>query len=225
MISLLHLCDSLFPIGSFAYSDGLESAASRGTVTRTAELADWLSVCLDESIGRCDGPAIVAARSTVERGDWDKLAAIDEEVMALRPSSASRTANRSMGLRLLKTWQAVYPDTRLEHAIELARLGRLAPALPIAFSLACFCQPTPARVEDALAAYAYTRLAAGASAAMRLMPLGQMEAHQLLGRLLRRVPRVVEAVMASGEAPGSFAPALDIAQITQPYVESRLFRS
>jgi len=28
LLCLLHLCDSLFPIGSFAYSDGLESAAA-----------------------------------------------------------------------------------------------------------------------------------------------------------------------------------------------------
>ena len=31
LLALLHLCDSLFPIGSFAYSDGLESAAAAGS--------------------------------------------------------------------------------------------------------------------------------------------------------------------------------------------------
>ena len=45
LLSLLHLCDSLFPIGSFAYSDGLESAAASGLVTGTADLAEWLEIC------------------------------------------------------------------------------------------------------------------------------------------------------------------------------------
>ena len=49
LLALLHLCDSLFPIGSFGYSDGLEAATAAGLVETPADLQEWLDVCLDEA--------------------------------------------------------------------------------------------------------------------------------------------------------------------------------
>ncbi len=223
LVSLLHLCDSLFPIGSFAYSEGLESATSAGLVTSVADLGDWLDVCLDEGIGRADGPAIVIAWSAFHDGDWDGFTAVDEELTALRPSSTMRAANRSMGLRLLKTWQAIHPDVRLEQAMARAGRKTSGPTLPVAFAAVSVCAGIDRR--DALAGYAYTRLAATVSAAMRLIALGQTDAHLLLSRVLDRVPATVDDAIARNGPIESFAPALDIAQMTQQYVHSRLFRS
>ncbi len=38
LLALLHLCDSLFPIGAFAYSDGLESAVNARAVCGSDDL-------------------------------------------------------------------------------------------------------------------------------------------------------------------------------------------
>jgi urease accessory protein len=217
LLALLHLCDSLLPIGAFAYSDGLEAATSAALVRDAGELGDWLGVCLDEGIGRAEGPALAMAWAAVRRDDWARFAAVNDESAALRPSSAIRLANRSMGMRLLKTWQAMHPDVRLDHA------GAAGATLPLAFAAVSACAGIALR--DALAGYAYTRLAATVSAAMRLMPLGQTEAHQLLSRALARVPAVIDEMIDRDGPIESFAPALDAAQMTQQYVHSRLFRS
>jgi urease accessory protein UreF len=74
-------------------------------------------------------------------------------------------------------------------------------------------------------AYAYTRLTATVSAAMRLMSIGQTAAHALLARTLDRVPAVVDDIARRDARIESFTPALDIAAMTQQYVHSRLFRS
>jgi urease accessory protein len=225
IVKLLHVCDSLFPIGSFAYSDGLESATTAALVRDMDTLREWLDVCLDEGIGRSEGPALAIAWSALSGADWDAFTAVDEELTALRPSSTVRMANRSMGWRLLKTWQALHPDARLEHALELAawRTGSSGPTLPVAFAAVCVCAEIPRR--EALAGYAYTRLGATVSAAMRLMALGQTDAHRLLSRVLDRVPETVDDVIGSNRPIESFAPALEVAQMTQQYVHSRLFRS
>jgi len=76
-----------------------------------------------------------------------------------------------------------------------------------------------------LEALAYTRLAGTVSAAMRLAPVGQRDAHALLARALDRVPAVVRAIGVRGAAPESFMPAADIAAMSQQYLHSRLFRS
>jgi urease accessory protein len=223
LLRLLHLCDSLFPIGSFAYSDGLESAAAAGLVTGKAGLAEWLEMCRDEGFGRTDGPAIAIVWSAIDRADWDAIVAIDEEVTALRASSTTRTANRSMGRRLLRAWQGLHPDVRLERMQELARADGVGPTLPVAFAAVGHCGGMTLR--DTLAGYAYTRLAATISAAMRLVAIGQTEAHQMLSRTLAHVPSTIDEVLARNGRPESFTPALDIAQMTQQYVHARLFRS
>jgi urease accessory protein len=131
-----------------------------------------------------------------------------------------------MGRRLLTTWQTLHPDARIEQAIAVARAGRFGPALPIAFAGVCACAGVERR--RAVEAFAYTRLAATISAAIRLMPVGQTDAHALLAREVDRVPAVVDGVIARGLAAGrveSFSPALDLAAMTQQYLHTRLFRS
>jgi urease accessory protein len=229
-LDLLHLCDSLFPLGAFAYSDGLESATSDGRIATVADLRAWIDVCLDETIGRLEGPAVWQAWSAACVGDWSALETLDEELTALRPSSAARRSSRAMGARLLTTWSALHPDPRLaalrsrvcpERALVPSRVE--GPALPIAF--AAVCARIGVERRDAVEAFAYTRLAATISAAMRLMPIGQSDAHALLARTLDRVPAVAAAIAARDARIESFAPALDIAAMTQQYVHSRLFRS
>jgi urease accessory protein len=223
LLSLLHLCDSLFPIGAFAYSDGLESAAASGLVTGAADLYAWLEACRDEGVERTDGPAIAMAWSAVASLDWEAVAAVDEEVTALRASSTSRMSSRSMGLRLAKTWHRLHPDVRLNELLALAEAGRLGPALPVAFSVVSRCGGLA--LPDALQGYTYTRLASTVSAAMRLIAIGQTDAHQLLSRALESVPSMVDRVLARPARPESFTPAFDITQMTQQYIPSRLFRS
>ena len=172
--------------------------------------SEWLEICLRRGFGRSDGPSIVIAWPAVEAADWEAVVAIDEEVTALRASSTARRANRSMGLRLLKTWQGLHPDVRLEQMLALVAGRRLGPTLPVAFAAVGCCGGIARR--DALAGYAYTRLAATVSAAMRLDR----------DRANRRPPAAESRAGAGAgdrstaswparRAPESFAPALDIA--------------
>ncbi len=222
LLALLHLCDSLFPIGAFGYSDGLEAATATGLVETPGDLQAWLEVCLDEVVGRMDGRAVVRAWCAFDRQEWEAICELDEEVTAMRPSATLRRSSRAMGLRLVTTWGALYPDRRLEHLLDLARMQRLGPALPLAFG--CACASAGVAMREAGAAFAYTRLASTTSAALRLMRIGQTEAHAQLAKTLDRVPMVV-AAMTTGAQPESFTPAMDVAAMTQQYLHSRLFRS
>jgi urease accessory protein len=227
--TLLHLCDSLFPIGGFAYSDGLEAATSPREgeagerVQTAAQLRGWLDVCLDETIGHLEGPAVWRAWLAFGAADWDAIVDADGELTALRPSSSARQSSRAMGLRLLTTWHALYPHPHLDHARALARDGAIGPTLPIAFAGACACAGIERRL--AVEGYAYARLMATISAAMRVMPIGQTDAHTVLARTLERIPHVVDTMAASEAEPTCFTPAMDIAAMTQQYLHSRLFRS
>ena len=222
-LELLHLCDSLFPIGGFAYSDGLERATSDGTISDAGGLQEWLEAVLDDTIGRLEGPGVWHAWRLFGDGDVAALIALDDELTALRASSSARRSSRAMGRRLLMTWQALLPDVRLERLAIVAKEGGAGPVLPLAFAAACASAGVTRR--ESVEAYAYTRLAATVSAAMRLMPIGQTDAHRLLSRTLERVPAVVDRIAAGDDEPESFTPMMDIAAMTQQYLHSRLFRS
>ena len=223
LLALLHLCDSLFPVGGFAYSEGLEAATASGAIATASALGDWLDVCLDDGIGRLEGPTLVLAWAAFREQDWDEVVQLDAEVTALRPSATARRASRGMGRRLVATWQSLYPDVALARLVGFAREGVIGPAWPVAFAAVCASAGIDKR--PSAEAFAYNRLAATTSSAMRLMPVGQTEAHRLLARTLARVPRVVDAMMGRGARAASFAPAMDVAAMSQQYLHSRLFRS
>jgi urease accessory protein len=201
----------------------LERATSDGTISDAAGLQAWLEAVLDDTIGRLEGPAVWRAWRAVAEGDVAAMIQLDEELTAMRPSSSARRSSRAMGRRLLTTWQALHPEVRLERLALVAKEGAVGPVLPLAFAAACASAGVTRR--ESVEAYAYTRLAATVSAAMRLMPIGQTGAHRLLSRTLERVPAIADRIAAGNDQPESFTPMMDIAAMTQQYLHSRLFRS
>lgn len=220
--ALLHLCDSLFPTGGYAHSDGLEAAAASGAVRDAAGVRAWVDTLVEYTLVRGEGPAAALAWEHFSESRWHELRNLDDEVHALRPSSTARDAARSVGTRLLRTWQKVHPDSAVETLLGPPFVGS-GWTLPVAFAVACAAIGVDRR--PMLNAFMYTRVAAAASAAMRLMPLGQLEAHAIVAAAADRLPAACDQVLHSRERPGAFAPLLDIAAMRQQYVTSRLFRS
>jgi len=218
LVVLLHLCDSLFPIGSFAHSDGLEAATSRQEIQTAIDLRAWVEVTLTETLRRVEGPAVARAWNLVTDKRFQAVEELDDEVYALRPSSTGRESTRAMGSRLLKTWRQIHPDS----AGVLSKV-RAQLTLPVAFAAVAASSEIP--VGPTVEGFMYTRLAAIVSAAMRLIPMGQHEAHTLLAEALQRVLSVAQAVLRDGSPLGAFTPVLDVMVMSQQYVESRLFKS
>jgi urease accessory protein len=219
LVVLLHLCDSLFPIGSFAHSDGLEAATSRGEVQTAADLRGWIDVTLTEGLRHVEGPAVARAWSASASGEFETVATLDDEVYALRPTSTGRESTRAMGSRLLKTWRQI----RAAESTPLARLERHQLTLPVAFGAIGAASDIP--VHATVEGFMYTRLAAIVSAAMRLIALGQREGHTLLAQALSRVPALTEEIVNDSGPIGAFTPVLDVTVMSQQYVDSRLFKS
>ena len=221
LLPLLHLCDSLFPTGAFAHSDGLEWATDRALVSSAADLGEWMDASLSQLLARADGPAVWLAWQAFAGHDWRALAEVNAEAFALRPSAVSRQATRAMGARLVRTWQQLHESSGFGEMAAAIDVDRTM-TLPAAFGVVCASTGIEARA--AVEGFIYTRLASTASAAMRLMAIGQHEAHRVLASRLRAVAPVVDA-MAMQPVMSSFAPAQDLAAMSHQYVRSRLFKS
>lgn len=219
LVVLLHLCDSLFPLGSFAHSDGLEAATTSGRIETAEDLRAWMDVTVRETLRRLEGPAVGRAWQAFVDNEDDAIVALDDELHALRPSSSGREATRAMGSRLVKTWQQIRPSDALARLLA----GRPAFTLPVAFGVVSAASSIPARA--AVQGFMYTRLSATVSTAMRLMSIGQQEGHRLLAQTLAGVPAVADAALADPAPLRAFTPMLDLMTMTQQYGQSRLFRS
>ena len=221
LLPLLHLCDSLFPTGAFSHSDGLEWATDRALVARADDLGAWMDASLSQVLACADGPAVHLAWHAFRERNWDALSNVAAESWALRPSAVSRQATRAMGARLVRTWQQLYEPAGFDEMVHGVDVERTM-TLPAAFGVVCASAGAEARA--AVEAFVYTRLASSASAAMRLMPIGQSDAHRVLASRLRAADPIVAAAVGRRSVSG-FAPALDVASMSHQYVHSRLFRS
>jgi urease accessory protein len=218
LIKTLQLNDTLFPIGGFAYSDGLETAVANGLVVGTAGLQEWLGHYIHSVFVPCDGLALRGAMEAHTSGEWETLRRLDEELTAMKPAGSVRASSASLGRSFLTSVAAIYAHPDLARARQ--ELSNFAVIYGVVFSVLGLDR------RDALLSFAYSRLAGMISAALRLMPIGQQLAQAALGRALDDAPRAVEQILDSRDTHlTSFSPLLEIQQMNHRHLYTKLFRS
>jgi urease accessory protein len=216
----LQFADSFFPVGGFAYSDGLETATSRGDVSDARTLGDWMDHYVDRVLVPCEGLALAQCMTALERGDLETLCRVDQELTAIRPAAASRVASRSMGRRMLSLYAAIRPDEGFRDCAAMLPEANSATAHAVVF-VHCGLNR-----REAIMAFGYKRLASIVSSALRLISMGQQQGQVLLTSRVACLPEVADRILGIIDLPlTSFTPQLDIHQMNHQYLYTRLFRS
>jgi urease accessory protein len=223
LLRLLQVCSPAFPIGAFAYSQGLEQAVERGWVNDAEGLRQWCRGLLHNQLTRTDLPllqrAMVLWASTFEPSDVDAQAlALTQTVLAFRETAELRAEELMMGRSLARV---------LTHA----GIDRAAPFVDgddasyvVLFGLAACSWNIP--LGDALAGYAFAWLENQLAAAPRVMRIGQLGIQDVLGSLLPDVSAASEnAQLVSPANIGYSSPGFFFASAWHETQYSRLFRS
>jgi len=219
-VQVLQLTDSFFPVRAFAYSDGLETASTNDAVNDARSLQSWLNHFLDCVFVPCDGLAVLKSMELIQQCDFQRLAELDEELTAIKPSAAVRNSSQSIGKRLLTTYSEILKDPTFD-ALAQSLPHRNA---PVAYAAVMSHRGISGR--DAVLAFGYSRLAGIVSAGLRLISIGQQQAQSILSEVLARLPDAADHIAQNREEPiRSFAPIMDITQMNHRFVYSRLFRS
>jgi urease accessory protein len=219
-IRVVQLADSFFPVGAFAYSDGLETAAAGGRVHDAASLGEWMEHFLEEVFVPCEGLALVKCMFALKEYDLAMLYRVDEELSAIRPAAAVRAASTGIGKRLLSLYASICESECVSWKHVALPYSNAAATYAMVFS--------QYGVEERLAALAfgYNRLAGIVSAGLRLISMGQVQGQALLTKTSNCLPDAVDRILRMRDQPlRSFNPLLDIEQMNHQYVYSRLFRS
>lgn len=198
-----------YPVGAFAYSHGLEWAVETGAVRCRETLTGWIETLLRHGAGWSDAVLLACAH----RDPADPAPA--ELGWALQPSAERRLESRAQGAAFATVTAEAWPAPGLD-ATPLpypVALGRAAAAHGVA-------------AADAALFYLQGFAANLASAAVRLVPLGQTDGQKALAVV---TPVCAEVAAAARDATlddvGGAALLADIASMRHETQHTRLFRS
>ena len=210
-----------FPVGSFAYSHGLEWAVEAGDVVDFSSLSDWFADLAAFGAPRVDAALFAAAHRAAEAEDWRALNEVNELAVALAGSAERRLETTAQGGAFRLAARAAWDCEALARVPE--RAGD-AIAYPIAVAAAAAGHGVERR--RAGEAFAVALFANLVSAAVRLGVVGQTDGQRILAGILREVGAMArEAASATLDDLGACALRSDIAAMRHETQYSRLFRS
>ena len=207
LLRLTQWLSPAFPVGSYAYSHGLEWAISAGDVTTAAQLQRWIGTVLTEGAGRTD--AILLAQALRPETDLADLAALAQALAASRE-------------RLVETLD----QGRALGQTIAALTGQPQPEMPYPVALGAAARGLGLPAEPVVSLYLHAFASALVQAAVRFVPLGQTEGQAVLAALHPVILQVAaEAVQAEVDQIGSGAFRSDLAAMRHETMDVRIFRT
>jgi urease accessory protein len=215
---LLQVNDSAFPSGAYAHSLGLEELVQAEVVRIPQELEEFIQCQVMPALLAFEVPVLAAAHAMALREDLSGLRALDEELEAWKLPAELRAASCQLGSRRLALTRQL-EETPLSGAY--AALGA-----PCNHLIVCALELRHLPVEAAACAYACQTIAGQATAAMKLMRLGQEKCQGIIRRsVVALVPQLPSACAVPLDQAGWFNPLLEIASMRHARASERLFIS
>ena len=205
-LSLMQWLSPGFPTGAFAYSHGLEQAIAAGDVTDAGSFARWLEDVLRHGAGWSDAVLLACGL----RGD--DLGALDDLARALAGSAE----------RLHETCEQGAAFARAQEGLRGMAVSPRA--LPV--SVAEAAHDLPISPDQIIALFLHSFAANLVSAAVRLVPLGQIAGQCVLAGLHERITEIA-ARAAQAETSGIATSAFraEIAAMQHETLDMRLFKT
>jgi len=220
-LAMLHLWRSIspaFPIGAYAYSQGLESATDCGWVVDENSTQGWISGLLKHSVGRLDIPVLVRLNQAWHNKDKTLLHYWNDFLLASRESSELLEEDQHLGSALMR----LLNDTDIPIPAIWDRSQK--PSYALMYSL--FATHWQIPESDAAYGYLWTWCENQVTAAIKLIPLGQTAGQRLLTQLIDEIPLIIDSALAiTDEEIGATLPGLGICSALHETQYSRLFRS
>ena len=215
---LLQVNDSQFPSGAYAHSMGLEELVQRGLVKNAADLEQFLQHQIVPGLCAFELPYLNKAHVLATSGDLSALKKLDDELEAWKLAAELRQASRQLGSRRLDMVRKLERDPLIE---DYATCGA-----PCHHLIVCALELRKLPVEAALCAFAQQTISGYATAAMKLIRMGQERCQQIIrATVLTLLPQLPRALEIGEDRWGWFNPLLEIASMRHARARERLFIS
>jgi urease accessory protein len=218
---LLQFGDSMFPIGGFAFSGGLESAIQKGVVTDVETLKAFARTAVEQAaLG--DGIALVWAHRAAVAGDLAELERIDQQVYGRKLSAENRAMTVRVGKKFAEMGAGITGSPLLGDWLARIQQGSTPGCYPVALAVNFAVQDLADR--DAFIVHQYGVGSMILSAALRLMKVSHVETQRILYELNTDAEAAYEQAARSSLADmAGFAPLLEILAAVHVKAHLRLF--
>lgn len=216
-LRLWQLISPALPVGSYAWSGGLESAVEQGWISDQQQAQQWIQDLLLHGLGRLDVPVFMRLYTACERIDRQAFQYWNRYLLASRESAELQQEDLQLGRalhRLLNDLQLEFPWCPSDEPLCYAAM----------FASACYCWQIDAQqaVQGLLWAWSENQVAA----AIKLVPLGQTAGQQVLSDLIECIPECIkQGSQLADEQIGFTLPGLGMISAEHETQYSRLFRS
>ena len=220
-LPLLAWLSPAFPVGSFAYSHGIEWAFESGDVTDAKSTQAWIGDLIECGGPWSDAVLLACAHRAVSAKEFDTLKDVSEFAAAFSPSKERKLETMAQGEAFMNTVSAAWPNKPLEKVI--GTIGKEV-AYPVAVGVTSAAYEIPLRAT--LESYLLAVVSNFVSAAVRLIPLGQTDGTRIVAALTPAVREIAaRAEKSTIEDVGGAAIRSDIASMKHETQYTRLFRS
>jgi len=211
---LLTWLSPAFPVGAFAWSQGLETAIADGRIKTGGDLKSWLDGLIAHGGLKTD--AIILAHAHRGHDDAGKLRELADLLLALTASSERTLETTLTGDNFAIAARAWPSDV----------FARLPEPCPYPVAVGAIAGAQGIALHDTLVGYLTAAIHSQVSVAVRLVPLGQTAGLQVMAGLELAIAALAETAASAGlDAIGGIAYAADIAQMRHETLGIRVFRS
>jgi urease accessory protein len=178
----------------------------------------WIRDGLLLNLARQELPWWLHCYEAAAKQQWDVLLDGNQQLSAMRETAELRLESLQMGYSMAKLF-AQWPSAQ-----ALAALKDVTWSYPAAYAALAAC--TGVEKETALAAYLWSWVENQVLAAIKTVPLGQIEGQQLLHRLKEDIATACVVAQSTSTAEAGSAPVgLSLVSARHETQYSRLFRS
>ena len=222
---LLQINDSLFPIGGYSHSYGLETYIQKGLVNDGSTARLYIENRLRYSLLYTDLLAVRLAYEAAAKEDLEKLEELEDVLDASKIPMELREASRKLGSRFVKTLRHMEISWKKDifQKYQELRRGKVT-SHPCAYGVFCCAAGIP--LEDSMAAFLYAQTSAMVTNCVKTIPLSQSEGQKILLSLHQVLEEVLFFVTTAGEEMFcASTPGFDLRAIQHESLYSRLYMS
>ena len=218
---LLQFADSTLPVGTFAFSQGLESAVQLEIVTDADSLEAYLALVLRQA-AHMDGVALLHARRATVEGDYERVVTADRALWVRRVGEEQQLMVARMGRKFAELAAAIAPSPLLERWVGDIHAGHTPGCFPVAQAIAL--GGLGAHELEAFTVHQYGLSSMILNAALRLMRIDHVTTQKLLFGAQASTSDHYRAIQnLSLEEMSSFAPVFDVIVAHHTRTHLRLF--
>ncbi len=221
VLQMIQVSDSLFPIGAFTLSNGLETFVSNGRLKTDEDLKKYLDSYISILPYNDLGVMMLAYKHS---SDKDYIKQLDALSMAIKAPMEVRIGCKKLCSRFLKLWNKMKNYEMLEEYRRMIGEGKCQGNHAIAVGIYAF--EIGLECEESASIYSYSLLSAIITNAVKTVPLSQIQGQKILNMELEKIEKCVRiASSLTMDDLGVGGSEFDIAAMNHECLYSRLYMS